>query len=321
MMDLAFFRLPNGQAWIGEGPFAEAASPPDGAAFYVNDFTLSDAMPWKVPARLIAVKNADDINTHLNGAAPPQITWEKPATEWFKMAFRRIRKDVLSHKLRKMVPVLTETGTLTGGGMLSLLKAVFAAPDGMWSYAFAHGTNGFLGATPELLLRLEGRRLETMALAGTAKPGGTESFMTDAKEIDEHELVAGFLEETLKPLGAVMRSERSMSEAAGLTHFRTNISVELTTDNIANDLVKLLHPTPAVCSRAMKRRSRSSWSIAVSFNRLRFLVRRLASNRAMHFTVSSPFAASAGRMTKSFFQAVAVSSAAAPLIMNGASCA
>ena len=245
-MDLAFFRLPNGQAWIGEGPFAEAATPPDGAAFYVNDFTLSDQRPWKVPARLIPVNHADVLDPYLEGTQRPRITWEKPATEWFKMAFRRIRKDVLSHKVRKMVPVLTETGVLAEGDMKALLKTVLQAPVGLWSYAFITGEQGFLGATPEMLLTLKARHLETMALAGTAKPGATESFLTDAKEIDEHEIVAGFLEETLKQVGTVSRAPRIPSEAAGLTHFRTSLSVELSSDVVLGDLVKRLHPTPAV---------------------------------------------------------------------------
>lgn len=246
MMDLAFFRLPNGQAWIGEGPFAEAAEPPAGAAFYVNDFTLSNPKPWRTPARLVSVTHADNLAPYLDGAARPQIAWEKPATEWFKMAFRRIRKDVLAHKLRKMVPVLTETGRLTGGGMRPLLRTVLHAPEGLWAYGFMERDGGFLGATPELLFTLRGRHLETMALAGTAKPGASDSFLTDVKEIDEHEIVAGFIEDTLKQLGTVTRAPRIPSEAAGLTHFRTSITAELDRDEALDALVARLHPTPAV---------------------------------------------------------------------------
>jgi menaquinone-specific isochorismate synthase len=246
MMDLAFFRLPNGQAWIGEGPFAEAAAPPDGAAFYVNDFTLSDVRPWKIPARLIPVNNADLLEPYLTGAVRPRITWQKPATEWFKMAFRRIRKDVLSHRLRKMVPVLTETGSLAEGDMRHLLKTVLHAPEGLWAYSFLKGSDGFLGATPEMLLTLKGRHLETMALAGTAKPGASEDFLIDAKEIDEHEIVASFVQEALQPLGPVARAPRIPSQAGGLTHFRTSLSVELSDEGNLNDLVARLHPTPAV---------------------------------------------------------------------------
>src|SRR5688572_24971401 len=133
-MDCAFLRLPNGQAWLGWGPFAEAADPPGEPCFFVNDFTLSDPKPWKTPARLVPVTNAGDLP--LDGSGPPRVSWDLPESEWFKMAFRRIRRDVLAQRLRKMVPVLTERGTLQGGALTSLLARVMQAPAGLWSYAW-----------------------------------------------------------------------------------------------------------------------------------------------------------------------------------------
>ena len=244
MMDCAFLRLPDGQAWLGWGPFAEAAEPPDGPCFHVNDFTLSDPKPWKIPQRLEPVAAVTDLK--LNGHVPPSVAWGKPETEWFKMAFRRIRRDVLGKRLRKMVPVLTEKGRLKEGEPAALLARVLQAPKGLWSYAYMQGEEGFVGATPELLLRVEGQTLRTMALAGTAKPNGVASFATDAKEIEEHELVASFLMESLQELGQVTRGAREVSEAAGLTHFRTQLSVDLTAKPDLNALIRRLHPTPAV---------------------------------------------------------------------------
>ncbi len=243
-MDFAFFRLPDGRAWFGWGPFAEAEEPPDEPCFYVNDFTLSHPKPWKVPQRLVAVGGTSDLPTE--GGGPLRVSWDRPQSEWFKMAFRRIRRDVLGKRLRKMVPVLTERGTLVEGHLTALLARVMEAPAGLWSYAFVRESDGFLGATPELLLDVENQTLRTMALAGTAKPNRTDSFATDAKEIEEHELVASFLEGALKELGAVSRGAREVSEAAGLTHFRTEMSVALREPPDLNALVRLLHPTPAV---------------------------------------------------------------------------
>ncbi|CAN5800010.1 hypothetical protein BH11VER1_BH11VER1_02530 [soil metagenome] len=245
-MDLVLFRLPDGRAWMGEGPFAEAAEPPEGVAFYVNDFTLSDPNPWKTPARIVEVSQASELLPFFPETTPPRIAWQKPETEWFKMAFRRIRRDVLSQKIQKMVPILTEQGALLSGDMRALLGPVLSAPQGLWSYAWLKGRGGFLGATPELLLSIENQKLQTMALAGTAKPNGAESFITDAKEIDEHEIVAGFLAETLADLGTVSRSPREVSETSGLMHFRTQLSVNLEEKADLNALVKRLHPTPAV---------------------------------------------------------------------------
>jgi len=249
-MDLALFRLPDGQTWLGAGPFAEHAAPPDAPeAFYVNDFGLSDPRPWKVPARCVKITSASMLTLALEGAMPPHILWTNPTTEWFKMAFRRIRNDVLGHKLRKMVPVLAETGHVESGEPASLLHRVLHAPKGLWGYGRVREDEGFLGATPELLIQLNQGRLETMALAGTARPGDLEGFEHDAKEIEEHELVVGFLEKALSSYGEVIRAPREIQEAGGLTHFRTRLTVDLDESGGAvdlNGLIRQLHPTPAV---------------------------------------------------------------------------
>ena len=247
-MDLAFFRLPNGTAWLGVGPFVESNTPPEsGVAFYINNFALDGTSPWKVPAKCVPVADDAALASALGSISQPRIIWHKPDPEWFKTAFRRIRRDVLAQRVRKMVPVLAEKGHIESGDPAAVLSRAFQAPAGFWSYGRVTGDSGFVGATPELLLHLNGSRLETMALAGTARPHDMDGFATDPKEIDEHEIVAAFLEKSLSPLGPVSRSAREIREAAGLTHFRTQISVEL--KNGARDLnalVRLLHPTPAV---------------------------------------------------------------------------
>ncbi len=248
MMEFALFRLPDGRAWLGEGPFtALAAAPAAGGAFYINDFDLKDPLPWKVPARLHEI-TADSLaeTIHLNGAQKPQIQWAKPATEWFKMAFRRIRREVLSKRLEKMVPVLTESGTLTAGDPKRLLDAVMHAPANMWGYAHVKDDGGFLGATPELLFKVQGQNLETMALAGTAKPGNQDAFLTDVKEIEEHEIVVRYLAEQLQALGVVTRDARTLCQTSGLVHFQSRLSVKLNAVADPAQLVPLLHPTPAV---------------------------------------------------------------------------
>lgn len=248
MTDIAFFRLPDGRAWIGQGPFESLAQmPADGGAFYVNDFNLSDPAPWKKPAQLIPVSEASlPASAAWNGAQIPHITWAKPATEWFKMAFRRIRREVLARRLEKMVPVLTERGTIVTGSPLRLLEKVMSAPANTWGYAWVHGDQGFLGATPELLFRSQGRQVQTMALAGTAKPGGQEAFMHDVKEIEEHEIVVRYLVDRLSGLGVVQRDLRGLCQAGTLLHFQTNLSVQLRDAANPDQLVGELHPTPAV---------------------------------------------------------------------------
>lgn len=248
MTDIALFRLPGGRAWIGQGPFESfSEAPAGGGVFYVNDFDLTDPAPWKKPARLVEVAPESLAqNAGWNGAQLPHIQWAKPATEWFKMAFRRIRREVLAKRLEKMVPVLTERGTITDGDPVRLLEKVMTAPANSWGYAWVQSGQGFLGATPELLFRKAGEKVETMALAGTAKPGDQAAFLTDVKEIEEHEIVVRYLTDRLSALGQVDREPRGLCQAANLLHFQSNLHVTLNQPVEAGDLVKELHPTPAV---------------------------------------------------------------------------
>lgn len=248
MTDIALFRLPDARAWIGQGPFESfAEAPAGGGAFYINDFDLSDPLPWKKPAHLVEI-SADSLalNAGWNGARLPQIQWAKPPTEWFKMAFRRIRREVLAKRLEKMVPVLTENGTIMEGDPVRLLESVMAAPPNTWGYGWIQAGQGYLGATPELLFRSQGTSVETMALAGTAKPGDQAAFLTDVKEIEEHEIVVRYLTERLGTLGQVQREPRGLCQAATLLHFQSNLKVTLDRPIEPGALVREVHPTPAV---------------------------------------------------------------------------
>jgi len=248
MTELALFRLPGGRAWLGAGPFEALAAPPSaGGCFYVNDFDLRDPLPWKRPARLVEITPATlRSQAGWNGAEPPRIIWAKPVTEWFKMAFRRIRREVLGRRLEKMVPVLTERGTITAGHPVRLLERVMEAPSNTWGYAFIGQESGFLGASPELLFLMRGAQIETMALAGTAKPGDRADFLSDVKEIEEHEIVVRYLLERLGMLGDVVREPRGLCEASGLLHFQSRLTLALKSPSSADALIRHLHPTPAV---------------------------------------------------------------------------
>jgi menaquinone-specific isochorismate synthase len=219
---------------------------PAEGAFYVNDFELSDALPWKVPARLVELAPGQTPPAEFISDVLPRVRWAKPSTEGFKMAFRRIRRDVLAGRLMKMVPAITQSGELVEGQWLTLLSSLLSAKAGGWGYAVGSAGQGFLGITPELLFAQKGAQLQTMALAGTAKPGADTAFLEDVKEIDEHEIVVRFIMDQLKHLGTVQREPRGLLSTAGLRHFHTALRLEAEQSLQADVMVKLLHPTPAV---------------------------------------------------------------------------
>jgi menaquinone-specific isochorismate synthase len=113
----------------------------------------------------------------------------------------------------------------------------------------------FLGATPERLVTVRGRTVETGALAGTTGRGDTpeedewlaRELLGDEKNAHEHELVAGAIRDQLRPFAAsVATGERRVRRLATVQHLETPITAELGTDEHVLSLVEALHPTPAV---------------------------------------------------------------------------
>jgi menaquinone-specific isochorismate synthase len=117
------------------------------------------------------------------------------------------------------------------------------------------GSGGFFGATPERLVDLRGRTVETGALAGTTGRGETpqedewlaEELLADEKNGHEHELVVDAVREQLEPHAASIRTgTRRIRRLATVQHIETPITAELATDEHVLTLVEALHPTPAV---------------------------------------------------------------------------
>jgi arsenite-transporting ATPase len=119
----------------------------------------------------------------------------------------------------------------------------------------ADGGASFFGATPEQLVGLRGRTVETDALAGTTGRGDTPAedewlateLLEDEKNTHEHELVANAIRDQLAPYAASVRTgPRGIRRLETVQHIETPITAELSDDEHVLTLVEALHPTPAV---------------------------------------------------------------------------
>lgn len=242
---VAFLKEGDGPYVVGFGPFKQLASAPDDeTAFYCNDFTLSCPKPWRVPAEVCEMK---DLSSLGSGQEELEIDWHELEADGFAAVFAEINEMISKGVIEKSVPVATERGDLRGDisgeqimGRLSPLGKPF------YSYGWNEDNRGFCGATPELLFRSEGRQLQTMALAGTAKADEREVFAVDDKEIREHEFVAQTLVAKLSDIGRVQRARRGIMDLGQLVHFYTPIAMELFAERGVDELIRRLHPTPAL---------------------------------------------------------------------------
>lgn len=125
----------------------------------------------------------------------------------------------------------------------------------------AHDT--FLAATPETLVRVEGRSVETAALAGSAPRGRhpeedralAEGLLASKKENEEHAHVVAAIRAVLAPRCDVLEISETprLRPLFGIQHLETPVRGRLAKGVDGQEavdvleLVEALHPTPAVC--------------------------------------------------------------------------
>ena len=242
--ELAFLKSGDGAYTVGLGPFEQLSEIPEGVtAFYCNDFGLSDPRPWKVPAEVREVQSLRDLGIDSGNV---EIAWEELEPDGFAGVFAEINEMIVRGVMEKSVPVATERGTFVRGRGRDLLFKMATVGAPFHTYGWRREGLGFCGATPEVLFQLNGRNLDTMALAGTAKSDEREVFAVDGKEIREHEFVAQTLVAKLSDIGNVSRGQREIMDLGQLVHFHTPIQVALHADRTVDELIRRLHPTPAL---------------------------------------------------------------------------
>lgn len=137
---------------------------------------------------------------------------------------------------------------------LDYLRAKYA---GCYIFLFEPSPHlAFYGATPELLVRVAGRDLETMALAGSIKRGHTaaednelaQELLYDPKNRQEHGYVADALRQRLTPLTDELNipDAPEILRLSNIQHLYTPVRGRLKSASGVLPLVEALHPTPAM---------------------------------------------------------------------------
>lgn len=117
-----------------------------------------------------------------------------------------------------------------------------------------HIRTALVGATPERLIRVEGDRLEAMALAGTAPRGADpvddaalgSALTTSAKDHDEHEHVVRAIRAALADCDLRPAGPPDLRRLSTVQHLQTRLVGRRPEGASALDLAARLHPTPAL---------------------------------------------------------------------------
>ncbi|MGE4132129.1 MAG: chorismate-binding protein [Bdellovibrionales bacterium] len=176
----------------------------------------------------------------------PAIRFVRPPDE---ASFTRQHKEVMEAiargKLKKLVPFVVEELAFESPLDWTMFSAGFEDRPGCYSFGMQVGEQGMCGFTPEILFRVRGEELTTMALAGTRAAEGP-SLLEDPKEKHEHDLVIEDISQRLAGLGLMEVDETCEIPFGKLKHLRTEIRVSLNSKPSMQDLVSRLHPTAAL---------------------------------------------------------------------------
>lgn len=249
-----FIGLPEDRFLLGWGNWLLSTEAPDWAlGFYAPDFHLRQTKPWWIPQYTANISKLELLEL-LNAAvvAKPQFSthWDEPSFEAFQAKFESLQAQLQSGELQKAVPVVfakakvtVDSQTLTSWISAAVQNHGERIAYGLWSSDF-----GVLGVTPEWLFQMsvDGRSLQTMALAGTRRSDESKSLLQDEKELHEHAIVVRDISQRLYEYGEARLSPTEEWAIGPLTHLRTKIQVHFNEPKSFEWVVERLHPTPAL---------------------------------------------------------------------------
>ncbi len=179
---------------------------------------------------------------------PPSHYEEAVARAVQRIRDGEIEKVVLAREVEVHAPVAHDPGAV-----LALLREEFPA---CYVFAVGRGDSVFLAASPELLIRRDGQRASTVALAGSARRSADpavddhlgEQLMQSRKDREENAIVARKIARVLAPhsVWVTAAPEPSLVRVANIQHLGAPIRAQLAKPVSAVALTGMLHPTPAV---------------------------------------------------------------------------
>lgn len=214
----------------------------------------TDADEAEIVDRLASLRPPDDppypnLGGHTLESNPPVSDWLTAVHE----AIEAIRDDALRKVVLTRSVVINSDRAPDGFDVVRHLEQSYRR-----CFGFGWQSNGatFVGASPELLVRLDGGTVTSNPLAGTARRGEGEEedrqlangLLRSEKDRVEHGFVVDDIVERLGPLteDLAVPDGPSLKRMSTVQHLSTRITGGARHAVHVLDLVEALHPTPAV---------------------------------------------------------------------------
>ena len=177
--------------------------------------------------------------------------------EHFEAAVARATETIRAGELQKIVLArevqVHAPSDYDPAAVFGVLRDAFPS---CFVFCVGRGDATLVAASPELLVRREGQRVSTIALAGSTRRSADpavdahlgERLMRDESYREEHAIVARRIERTLNryAIWVATPPEPTLVRMANIQHLATPIRAQLAAPVEAIELAGLMHPTPAV---------------------------------------------------------------------------
>ncbi|SEP81050.1 isochorismate synthase [Arthrobacter sp. OV608] len=262
----------DGQAWLTQLTFDDGPLTPEGALTALDRWLGSsstaetttaaadsggDGTPGKVPATA-----GGAVVRPLPLAAGATLHTGSLSEEDWKAAVAAGVAEIRTGALEKLVLARDIVATVpTGVNAAKVLRELAGRYRECWTY----GVDGLVGATPEMLIQVEGRTAQARVLAGTldrrdahGEDGlpldyATRVLAGSEKQRHEHEIAIQSLTTQLAPFSEAMNAhdEPFILELPNVWHLASDVKAELAEVEghvpTCLALINALHPTAAVC--------------------------------------------------------------------------
>ncbi|MBF0490803.1 MAG: isochorismate synthase [Candidatus Omnitrophica bacterium] len=180
-----------------------------------------------------------------------------PSNQAWDQKVQSVLKEIVKGKLQKVVLARqTKLKFLKVIDPWDILRRLFEVTPNSYHFCFQFGKTAFLGASPERLYRKFGRAVISEAIAGTSARGQgvssdnrlKEQLLASLKNNYEHECVVQAID---KGLSEICQDHQHSQKPQILTlgnghHLITAFEGKLKDGVCDEDIIKALHPTPAV---------------------------------------------------------------------------
>jgi isochorismate synthase len=222
----------------------------------VDGWTSVDDLLAHTDARLGELRDAAMPMLDPDPAVRPRVAGAAPPSH-YEEAVRRAVQRIGEGDLEKIVlarEVRVHAGRpIDPAPVFDALRGVFP---GCYCYCVGTPEAALVGASPELLVRRDGERAQTVALAGTTRRSADpavddhlgEQLLRSEKDRGEQQIVTERIERTLEPvsLWVAAADEPVLVKVQNVQHLATPIRAQLSQPVPTLELAGRLHPTPAV---------------------------------------------------------------------------